>query len=465
MNFGKNIAFFAVYDGHGGSEVAEYCSMKLPDFLKELKLFKEGKFDEALIETFLGFDSVLLDPSVIEELKQLAKKNPDYDGDDSDTAEDEDNEEIFNLQMEATMPLNEVLEKYKGNIQKCFQILPKKKEPTAEAAGAGPSCSGSGSSSSAGVAGGSKSNTVTLDNEVSSTNNKQKESEQNDVPSSSSGSSSSQPAPDSTATIPNSTANASESVVCGSEKKEDSQKTMSKEGTECDSAISSSSTSQENGENKNDLPSSSSLVTKEKTINSASSSGGSGSGSGSASSGLESSSHNLKVASSDTEPDTSSDDENDKTYKESPKGPKPVDSDGDTTDEDVDDAEGDDEEAEDEEDDELSEEEEDDFLNNEFMDNMESGPGKASGCTAVVALLDIARREVIVANAGDSRCIICRAGKAVEMSFDHKPEDEIEFERIKKAGGRVTLDGRVNGGLNLSRAIGDHGKYNKIVNI
>lgn len=43
------------------------------------------------------------------------------------------------------------------------------------------------------------------------------------------------------------------------------------------------------------------------------------------------------------------------------------------------------------------------------------------------------------------------------MSLDHKPEDQIEFERIQKAGGRVTLDGRVNGGLNLSRAIGDHG--------
>lgn len=58
---------------------------------------------------------------------------------------------------------------------------------------------------------------------------------------------------------------------------------------------------------------------------------------------------------------------------------------------------------------------------------------------------------------GDSRCVICRAGETIEMSLDHKPEDQIEFERIKKAGGRVTLDGRVNGGLNLSRAIGDHG--------
>lgn len=42
------------------------------------------------------------------------------------------------------------------------------------------------------------------------------------------------------------------------------------------------------------------------------------------------------------------------------------------------------------------------------------------------------------------------------MSFDHKPEDDPERERIVKAGGRVTMDGRVNNGLNLSRAIGDH---------
>ena len=45
--------------------------------------------------------------------------------------------------------------------------------------------------------------------------------------------------------------------------------------------------------------------------------------------------------------------------------------------------------------------------------------------------------------------------KAVEMSFDHKPEDEPEKERINKAGGKVTMDGRVNGGLNLSRALGE----------
>lgn len=71
-------------------------------------------------------------------------------------------------------------------------------------------------------------------------------------------------------------------------------------------------------------------------------------------------------------------------------------------------------------------------------------------------------RELYVANAGDSRCVVCRNGKAIEMSFDHKPEDDKERDRIYKAGGRVTPDGRVNGGLNLSRALGDHAyKTNK----
>ena len=40
------------------------------------------------------------------------------------------------------------------------------------------------------------------------------------------------------------------------------------------------------------------------------------------------------------------------------------------------------------------------------------------------------------------------------MSEDHKPELEIEHNRITQAGGEV-WEGRVNGNLNLSRAIGD----------
>jgi serine/threonine protein phosphatase PrpC len=42
----------------------------------------------------------------------------------------------------------------------------------------------------------------------------------------------------------------------------------------------------------------------------------------------------------------------------------------------------------------------------------------------------------------------------VELSEDHKPENDIEMKRIKAAGGFVE-DGRVQGIIAVSRAIGD----------
>lgn len=43
--------------------------------------------------------------------------------------------------------------------------------------------------------------------------------------------------------------------------------------------------------------------------------------------------------------------------------------------------------------------------------------------------------------------------KAYNLSRDHKPDLEVERERILKAGGFIHA-GRVNGSLNLARAIG-----------
>lgn len=48
----------------------------------------------------------------------------------------------------------------------------------------------------------------------------------------------------------------------------------------------------------------------------------------------------------------------------------------------------------------------------------------------------------------------CSLGVSKNLSEDHKPTDPIEMSRIKKAGGYIDEDLRVNGGLNLSRAIG-----------
>ncbi|KAM0874215.1 hypothetical protein ACQ4PT_037536 [Festuca glaucescens] len=78
--------------------------------------------------------------------------------------------------------------------------------------------------------------------------------------------------------------------------------------------------------------------------------------------------------------------------------------------------------------------------------------GPICGSTACVAL--VRNKQLVVANAGDSRCVISRGGQAYNLSRDHKPELVAERERIQKAGGFIRM-GRINGSLNLSRAIGD----------
>jgi serine/threonine protein phosphatase PrpC len=84
---------------------------------------------------------------------------------------------------------------------------------------------------------------------------------------------------------------------------------------------------------------------------------------------------------------------------------------------------------------------------------------------------------LISANVGDSRAVLCRAGKAIELTRDHKPNDPDERRRIEGLGGKVEWFGRVddkgrplernrvkggfsgvyriNRNLSLSRAIGD----------
>mmetsp|Transcript_32297 Transcript_32297/g.55863 ORF Transcript_32297/g.55863 Transcript_32297/m.55863 type:complete len:295 (+) Transcript_32297:2424-3308(+) len=75
-----------------------------------------------------------------------------------------------------------------------------------------------------------------------------------------------------------------------------------------------------------------------------------------------------------------------------------------------------------------------------------------AGCTAIVVL--VVGNRLYAANAGDSRAVLARGGRAVELSTDHKPDMPSERDRIIRAGGRVE-DGRVMGNINLSRSIGD----------
>lgn len=84
---------------------------------------------------------------------------------------------------------------------------------------------------------------------------------------------------------------------------------------------------------------------------------------------------------------------------------------------------------------------------------------KTQGTTAVVIIKR--NNQMWVANCGDSRAIITLSnGSSVPITYDHKPNREDEYQRIRKSGGFIapSFKGdvyRVNGSLAVSRSIGD----------
>jgi len=85
-------------------------------------------------------------------------------------------------------------------------------------------------------------------------------------------------------------------------------------------------------------------------------------------------------------------------------------------------------------------------------------PLERSGCTGVVVL--ITPSHTLCANAGDSRAILSKksdeksSGVVLPLSFDHKPDKDVERCRVEKDGGFVKTK-RVDGDLAVSRCFGD----------
>uniref|UniRef100_A0A0A9DKU0 protein-serine/threonine phosphatase n=1 Tax=Arundo donax TaxID=35708 RepID=A0A0A9DKU0_ARUDO len=77
---------------------------------------------------------------------------------------------------------------------------------------------------------------------------------------------------------------------------------------------------------------------------------------------------------------------------------------------------------------------------------------RSSGTTALTAL--VFGRQLVVANAGDCRAVLCRKGIAMEMSRDHRANYVEECERVAASGGYIE-DGYLNGVLSVTRALGD----------
>ncbi|XP_066529449.1 protein phosphatase 1K, mitochondrial [Hoplias malabaricus] len=83
---------------------------------------------------------------------------------------------------------------------------------------------------------------------------------------------------------------------------------------------------------------------------------------------------------------------------------------------------------------------------------------KTVGTTATVALLRDGT-ELVVGSVGDSRAILCRNGKAHDLTDDHTPERNDERQRILNSGGFVRWNSvgqaNVNSRLAMTRSIGD----------
>ncbi|KAH8283739.1 hypothetical protein KR054_009544, partial [Drosophila jambulina] len=429
LNYNKNTSFFAVYDGHGGAEVAQYCADKLPQFLKSLEAYKNGHFEKALKDAFLGFDKTLLDPSVVTILKVLAGEH-NFAEEDAEDYDDDAEEDLAELQEESNLPLKDVLERYKGlpvthgthnfnsedSVSKLQSPYLRGRRAAAVAAEAvnkaamDPTAKPEGSSTSAAAA-------AIASATIGPCSSYLKSEKHIPVDNSAVSSSSSKNNNDS-----------SQSVKCeeSNEKKTDGCQTNQ------NGCMTSSMANVAFQTNTKCIET---LQCKEIDITGVSSTS-------------KESEQLIKKFDCMQDDDTSTDDDVD--YKENDPVEYPNIVGADSSDDDIDD-EGDNIGLDEEDDEETDE---DQRANDHFCANMIEEPGKDSGCTAVVCLLH--GRDLYVANAGDSRCVISRKGRVIEMSLDHKPEDDKEATRIIKAGGRVTLDGRVNGGLNLSRALGDH---------
>lgn len=99
--------------------------------------------------------------------------------------------------------------------------------------------------------------------------------------------------------------------------------------------------------------------------------------------------------------------------------------------------------------------------NKRILDKAENDKGFMAGSTATTAFLLDKGHRLIVANVGDSRAVLCRNGKAIEVSVDHEPQKPAEREMVESKGGEVALSPmggvyRVDKRLNMSRAFGDY---------
>ncbi|XP_057377745.1 protein phosphatase 1G-like [Daphnia carinata] len=433
LDFDTDTSLFAVYDGHGGHEVATYCAEHLPNFLKTLDSYKQGDISAALEEAYLGFDHQLTKEDVVKTLHCIAG-NKTKDG-----SSEDDPDEMSELYEEATMSIEDLITRYGKRIKENVE----------------------------GNEENSKGFSLDLISKAYAKGRKNNCGSETSV--------------SKTEDTPAKTEDLRDSIGENASSENEVQEKPVDDNSEVNSAVKSQKDVTDvqietNGKihNGSDNHDSSHLKSNEVPI----SIKGKGVGKGLSNSirkTVEKTPEELEIERREAEEISKRQERKrslrsksaDELYKAIVTNDDDENSEEDGDDEEDEDFDGesssdedlavedddDDDEWEDQEDEEEDEEEVEKKAKN-FSMNLKEEPGSDSGCTAVLGL--IRGNTLYVANAGDSRCVLSRKGRAVPLSADHKPEDEPERSRIERAGGVVTGDGRVNGGLNLSRAIGDH---------
>lgn len=446
-SFDGDASLFVLCDGHGGAEVAKYTVEHLPDFIKKHSLYKEGKYEEALESAFIDFDALLRTDEVMAELERLSMEHEnnkviDEDANDINDPKKSDTEtpqpcsstgassstkngnssvvddvDAETLKREAKVPIRKLIDEYSatGSLDQAKRNL------LNSIYNASPVV---------------KSKRETDENGGSNAKPEAEATEITDQPGPSS-SKSTEPAESKVELEPEQGSSSSSS----SNPPASINKTLidqmlrryfpddGEEDSSDDSEYDAERSNVEDGDDEEDDDRTSSEGKKLRRKRYQRLPGYSAAD--------ESSTEDSRSSGSCDDLDDEDDDDDEEEDEE----------------EDEDDEEADNEEEEDEEEEGLEESISPFFLQGARPNMRAHKPGMDSGCTVVVAL--VKENKLYVASAGDSRCIVVmRNGVCKPMSFDHKPEDPIERKRIAKVGGRVT-DGRVNGGLNLSRAFGD----------
>lgn len=71
LDLGDGNSLFAVFDGHGGEQVAMFCERHFPEILTTNLEYKNKNYAKALEESFVETDYMLLSDEGTEKMKKI----------------------------------------------------------------------------------------------------------------------------------------------------------------------------------------------------------------------------------------------------------------------------------------------------------------------------------------------------------------------------------------------------------